>query len=255
MEIGFIVKKIIGFWILPLSICVLLLTAGLLILCLNKTKPFSRFQTLGKSLSVSGLVLLILFSWNPISTELLRPIEQSFQSFNTETQVEYVVVLGNQVTSDESTPITSHLSSSATARLLEGIRIAKAQPDIKMIVSGYAGDNSKSCAEVYADVAILLGISADRIIQLREPKDTKEEAIAVKKIVGDSQIALVTSASHMPRAHQYFTDQAVAVHAAPTFYLAKKSDEIDLRFNAQGLLKTERAIHEWLGFIWLRMTN
>jgi len=241
---GFLLKKIVGFWLMPLSLSVLLITLGLLLLW------FSKRQTMGKVFTTSGLVLLLLFSWQPVATELLRPIEQTYSGFNTEQVVDYIVVLGNGVTSDETVPKHSHLSSSGSARLLEGLRIARAQPNSTLIVSGYKGNNSISCAQAYADMAMSLGIDATRIIKLEKPRDTEEEALAVKNIIGEQSMALVTSASHMPRAFRFFKQQQLNATPAPTFYIAKYSQSTNFRFESSGLLKSERAIYEYIGMAW-----
>ncbi len=241
---GFLLKKIIAFWLMPLSMSLALIVIGLLLLW------FTKRQTLGKSISSVGVLLLFLFSWQPIATELLRPIEQQHSGFKIEQEVDYVVVLGSSVESDETVPKHSHLSSSATARLLEGLRIANAQPDSKLIVSGYAGHNSISCAQAYSDMAISMGMKPSRIIKLENPRDTEEEAIAVKKIIGENSMALATSASHMPRALTFFKQQNLNVTAAPTFYIAKKGGNINWRFDANALLKSERAIYEYIGLLW-----
>lgn len=229
---------------MPMSFTSLLIGSGLILLWLK------RHETLGKSLATCGLLLLIIFSWNPTSTGLLKPIEQSNTPFDDTQDVDYVVVLGSGVTSDPNVPLSSHLSSSARARLLEGLRIANMRPNSKLIVSGFAGSNSKSCAEVYALVAKELGFDPTRIIELREPKDTEEEAIAVKNLVGESKIALVTSASHMPRAFKFFQQNNVNAIPAPSFYLAKSMENTDWRFEASGLYKSERAIYEYIGQLW-----
>ncbi len=234
---------------MPLSLSVLLIAAGLLLLW------FSKRQTLGKVVTSCGLALLLLFSWQPVATELLRPIEQTYSGFNIEQGVDYVVVLGNGVESDKTVPKHSHLSSSGKARLLEGLRIANAQPNSTLIVSGYKGINSISCAQAYYDMAVSFGIDPQRIIKLEDPKDTQEEAQAVQKIIGKQSMALVTSASHMPRAFNFFKHQQLNATPAPTFYLAKYAQDTNWRFEASGLLKSERAIYEYLGMAWQWLKN
>lgn len=244
MELGFALKKFIGFWMLPLSLCVLLMASGLILLWLNK------YKTLGKSLSTAGLLALVLLSWNPAANLLLRPIEHQFPIFDTHQTVDYVMVLGNATNSDSHMPVITHLSSAALERLLEGLRILKTQPNSKLIVSGYDGGASKSCAEVYAEVAVILGADPKRIIQLRNPKDTEEEAIEAKSIVNGSRIALVTSASHMPRALKYFQQNDIQAIPAPTHHLTPRAHNTSWKFDSEGLLKSERAFYETLGLIW-----
>ena len=248
IEIGFFIKKIIGFWILPLSICVLFIASGLILLWLKK------YQKQGKYLATIGLLLLFIFSWQPTSYRLLAPIESQYSKFDN-MPVDYIVVLGNEVISDSRLSPFEQLSSSARARLMEGLRIVRAQPHTKIIFSGYAGKNNKSCAEVYAQAATEFGLDASRIIKLSEPKDTHDEAISVKEIVGEKTVALVTSASHMARSKYYFDQAGVNSIAAPTFYLAKQKPYLDLKFNADGLLQSERAIHEYVGQIWQRIKD
>lgn len=248
MDLLFLLKKVIGFLLLPLSMSLILLCIGLVLLYVNK---FSKYAKASLAL---GIFLLLFFSWQPTANLLLRPIEQRYAGFDASQPVDYIMVLGNQVESDPSVPAYSHLSSSATARILEGIRIANLQPNAKLIVSGYAGDNSISCAEAYADFAMQMGIDKARIIQLNTPRDTREEAEQAKQIIQQGSLALVTSASHMPRAMMYFEKQIENVIAAPTFYLAKYSNKTDWRFNASGLLKSERAIYEYVGLIWLSIS-
>jgi len=244
VEFGFALKKLIGFWMLPLSLCILLMTLGLIFLWLNK------YKTVGKSLCTAGLVALLLLSWNPSANLLLRPIEHQFPIFDTQQTVDYVLVLGNQVNADNQMPVTSHLSNTALERLLEGLRILKTQPNSKLIVSGYDGGASKSCAEVYAEVAIILGTDPARIIQMPNPKDTQEEAEEAKTIVGSSKIALVTSASHMPRALKYFKMNNINAIPAPTNHLTPRAHNSSWKFDSEGLLKSERAFYETLGRIW-----
>jgi len=231
---------------MPMSLAVLCLVLGLIFLWLN------RHIRLGKILCSLGVFILLIFSWQPISQPLMQTAEDAYPKFEDQ-PVDYVVVLGNEVISDPRLSILDQLSSSARSRLLEGLRIANAQPNSTLIVSGYAGNNTMSCAEAYKLAAIALGFDQQRIIELRDPKDTHEEALAVKALVQDKSIALVTSASHMQRAMYYFEMQNIQATAAPTFYLAKQRPYTEWRFNADGLKQSERAIHEWLGQLWQRI--
>ena len=80
-----------------------------------------------------------------------------------------------------------------------------------------------------------------------------KEAQAAGKISAGKTLALVTSASHMPRAMLLFQQQGVTPVAAPTYYIAKWP--ADWRFGSEGLLKSERAIYEYLGLAWAQVTR
>ncbi len=62
-----------------------------------------------------------------------------------------------------------------------------AKSGIKLIFTGgVAKTNTVSTAEVGARVAQSLGVPREQIITLDLPKDTEEEAAAVKQAIGDA---------------------------------------------------------------------
>jgi uncharacterized SAM-binding protein YcdF (DUF218 family) len=63
----------------------------------------------------------------------------------------------------------------------------------------------------------------------------------------------VTSASHMPRAMAAFHEQGLYPHAAPTYHHVKESQEWLVVPDAGGLHVSERAIHEYVGRLWLQL--
>lgn len=80
--------------------------------------------------------------------------------------------------------------------------------------------NTVSTAEVGARVAQSLGVPRSDIITLDKPKDTEEEAAAVKQAIGDAPFLLVTSASHLPRAMIFFQHAGLNPLPAPANQLA-----------------------------------
>lgn len=232
---------------MPMTSSVILIISGLVLLWLKKGTG------LAKALIVIGTLYLLVMSWSPFGTWLLRPIEQTYPPINSAVTPEFILVLGTAVSSDPLIPLASQLSSSARARIHEGIRLAKLHPDAQLILTGYPGQNTRPIAEVYADYAIEQGIEKHRIITVSDAKDTREEAQAASRIIKEKSLALVTSASHMPRAVLLFEQQGISPIPAPTFYLAKQPS--DWRFGAEGLLKSERAIHEYMGWAWAKLTN
>ena len=69
----------------------------------------------------------------------------------------------------------------------------------------------------------------------------------MKRVAGGKSVALVTSASHMPRAYQFFLNAKVNATPAPSFFIAKHTERTDWRFDSAGLFKSERAIYEYIG--------
>ena len=238
----FLLKKLIGFCLMPMTTSTLLIVSGLILLVLNK------WQKAAKGLIGIGLAYLIIMSWSPFGTWLLRPIEQTYPPITNEIQPDFILVLGNEASSDPAVPLASQLSSSARARIYEGIRLAKLHETSTLILTGYAGQNTRAIADVYKDFAIQNGINPERIITVPDAQDTAEEAKAASRISQGTPLALVTSASHMKRAVLLFKQHNVELIPAPTFYLAKWPS--DWRFGSDGLLKSERAIHEHVGYFW-----
>ncbi|SUG28788.1 Membrane Protein Functionally coupled to the MukBEF Chromosome Partitioning Mechanism [Salmonella enterica subsp. arizonae] len=118
---------------------------------------------------------------------------------------------------------------------------------------GVAKTNTVSTAEVGARVAQSLGVPRSDIITLDKPKDTEEEAAAVKQAIGDTPFLLVTSASHLPRAMIFFQHAGLNPLPAPANQLA-----IDSPLNPWEqaipspvwLMHSDRASYEALGRIW-----
>ena len=98
-----------------------------------------------------------------------------------------------------------------------------------------------------------LGVPREQIITLDLPKDTEEEAAAVKQAIGDAPFLLVTSASHLPRAMIFFQQEGLNPLPAPANQLA-----IDSPLNPWEraipspvwLMHSDRVGYETLGRIW-----
>ncbi|STQ12920.1 protein YcbC [Enterobacter cloacae] len=120
-------------------------------------------------------------------------------------------MLGGRVYLGSKLGPSSNLINNSLPRLNEGIRLWLANPGSKMIFTGApAKTNPVSTAEAGARVAESLGVPRSAIITLDSPKDTEEEAAAVKQAIGDVPFLLVTSASHLPRAMIFFEKQGTA---------------------------------------------
>lgn len=246
---GFFIKKMVALVIMPLSSAAILMTIGIALLFTR------RFKAWGKGLLIFGLAYLLIFSWAPVGTVLLRPIEQTYQPIEIEDskKLDYIIVLGTQAYDDAALPIRFQLSSSAFARISEGVRLAKLNPSARLLVTGYAGSNRRAIADIYADYAKSQGINPDRIQAFTKVRDTREEAQAVQALVVDQTIALVTSASHLPRAVEIFKQKGLVVIPAPTFYLARQPSGHYI--GASALLLSERAIYEYVAMAWVKVTK
>ncbi|MFH0256904.1 envelope biogenesis factor ElyC [Vibrio rumoiensis] len=249
----FELKKLIGALIMPLPALLIIGFLGLFLVM------FTRKRGLGCIFTFISLMGIFLFSFQPISTSLLKPTERAYKAFiPVDGTIDYVMVLGNGHIVDNDIPPTSELSRNGLMRLAEGIRILRLYPGAKLILSGYAGGTSVSNARMMANVAVSLGVSKSDIILLENAQDTWDEAHQATGFVGEKRLVLVTSASHMERAMAEFKSAGLEPIPAPTNYLA--SDNIEQAWDkftpqAKYLEQSERYWHEQLGRWWSSLRN
>jgi len=252
----FMLKKWISPFLYPLSFSLIITLAGLFLLL------FSKRQRLGKALVFIGLLFLFLFSTGPVADMLVAPLESMYPAFSADTRdggaIEFIVVLGGGHVSDPRWPVTSQIGEAALGRVVEGIRIHRALPSTKLLFSGWGGYDPVPTAEVAARVAMILGVAADSIVTVSQPRDTAEEARFIKEIVADRPFVLVTSASHMPRAMALFRKQGLQPIPAPAQPQTLESPGAKLSpglfFPSPGNLdKSGRAVHEYLGIAWAKL--
>ncbi len=244
----FTLKKVLGGMMLPLPLLLLLIAFGIALLW------FSRFQRTGKLCVSLGWLLLLLLSLQPVADSLLKPIEDKYPTWRGEKRVQYVVVLGGGYTWNPDWAPSSNLINNSLPRLTEGIRLWYENPGSKLIFTGAAAKtNPVSTAEAGARVAESLGIPRSEILVLDKPKDTEEEAAAVKMAIGDAPFLLVTSASHLPRAMLFFRRAGLTPLPAAANQLAIESPLNPWERAIPSpvwLMHSDRVGYETLGRIW-----
>lgn len=242
----FWVKKIISQLFMPVPLLLLLIVLAYLVM---------RNRRSSKALLVLAATLLIILSSGWGSNWLLAPLEDQY-SVNSQPIGKgcLVMVLGSGHDENANLPAVQQLSNTALARLTEGVRQLSLGQDCKLVVSGWSGGlSTRSHADVMFDAAVELGVASQSIIKFPLAKDTIEEAQFMKWEVGDAPFRLVTSASHMPRAMAIFTDAQLNVSAAPTDFAQRET--YWWRFDAQSLLNSQRAIHEYMGLLWFKLKH
>jgi uncharacterized SAM-binding protein YcdF (DUF218 family) len=249
----FWLKKWLGGLLMPLPFTLALIVLGLLLLW------FTRRQRLGKTMCTLGALLLIAFSLRPVSVDLLRPLEQQYPPFPIGQSVDFILVLGHGHVSDPTVPLTSQPISNAYARILEAIDIKRRNPQAKLVLSGNISSDPISCAEMYARIAEHYGVSRRDMILIEDAYDTHDEVTRYRSIIGDHTAALVTSASHMPRAMGLIRQAGLHVIPAPTDYLGRQAQRPIPSYGylpeGRYLMYSETALHEWIGAIWSQLRN
>lgn len=248
MEIGFFFKKFVTFFVEPLGLVLTFFALGLLFLLRDKKRYATVFLTLSFS-------LLFLFSYEPFSNLLVKNLEQKYPKYSYEEQVKYIHVLGSGHNTDTTQPLSSNLSNSGVKRVLEGVILHKNIAGSKIIFTGYEGKTKSANATMNAKLAMSLGVDEANIIIGEAPKDTMEEALFAKEIVADAPFALVTSATHMPRAMELFGSLGLNPVAAPTAFYAKEFDGYLKAPDSGSFDNSHMAIHEYIGILWSRFNQ
>jgi uncharacterized SAM-binding protein YcdF (DUF218 family) len=251
----FLFKRIVSSFLFPVPLCLEMLLVGLALLW------FTRLQRAGKILVSVGTILLLAISYPFVPNLALRPIEKSYPPIpdttvsqpgsNGSQAIKWIVVLGGGHIDDPKLPITSQIGSESLYRLLEGVRLYKTWPGRKLILSG--GGEPTPSSQVMAQVALIMGVNPDDIIQEAQSWDTEEEARLIKPVVGQDAFFLVTSASHMPRSMAMFHKVGLAPVAAPAGHLVRLDPNLSPRdfFPSSGAInKMETALYEYLGLTW-----
>ncbi|OGR03906.1 MAG: hypothetical protein A2511_08235 [Deltaproteobacteria bacterium RIFOXYD12_FULL_50_9] len=245
----------------PLPVVLFFLFGGLYFLW------FTKRHNVGKSLVTLSGLLLLLCSSMVFGFLSLRPVETQYRPYGLGFEIDgpagkypvkYVVVLGGGQHSQAGLPLTSFLTHESLVRLIEGIRINRQHKESRLVLAGGKGLDSMPEAETMQAIALDLGVKAEDMIVEAQGRDTAEQVKFIQNIVGDSLFVLVTSAAHMPRAMALFAKNGLKPIPAPTGQYSRdmRGFRPDILFpRAEGVRMVERAIYEFLGTWWARLTK
>lgn len=233
MELGFafILKKIIAFMLYPLSIGMFLFLLAFLLFLKKRARTATLFF-------IFAFVWITVVSSPFISNRLLAGLESKYKRVETiPKNVTYILLLGGD----------------RQKRAWEALRLYREIPNAKIITSGYTVSGELTDAQKAAALLEDVGVKKEDILSQGEVKDTIEEARAIKKRLGKEPFFLVTSAYHMPRAMQIFKAAKLNAIAAPTDFNDPSDGGVVNIFSARELDKTEKALHEYFGLLWLKV--
>ena len=224
IDIGFLIKNIISALLMPLTIGLLFGIIALWYLHKENIKKAKIFLFI-------SLVWIALLSYRPLSYFALEPLETRYSKVEFfPKEVHYILLIGGDKQN----------------RTWEGLRLYHKIPNAKIVTSGY-----KNQAQEIKTLLIESGIPEKDIFMQTEPKDTKEEAIAIKKRLGNERFFLVTSAYHMPRSIAIFKTEGLNPIPAPTDF--QDANSFTTPPKGSCLAQTERAWHEYLGELWVKI--
>lgn len=233
----FFIKKFIGTMIMPLSLVLFLMLISIFLAKSN--------HKISKYSLISSFFILLISSTPFFSGHFIKPIENNFQAFSKQQNpLDYIVILGCGHTTSESIPALTQLQACSLQRLAEALRVFQLHPEAIIITSGYAGADIEANAIKVQQAAVSLGVPQEKIISYVLPKDTEEEAKLISPLLINKRFALVTNASHMPRAIKYFINKGTNPIAAPTGF-RYKADSVGLLENFPAVSSLQRTTIAW----------
>jgi uncharacterized SAM-binding protein YcdF (DUF218 family) len=247
----FLLRKLLATFLTPSLWGIGGIVVGVVLLCFKRTRRVGQVFVLVASMWLVGLSAGIPFE--PVGRWLERQHPPLLEA-STAMGARHVVVLGGGHRASPSLPASAHLNESAIFRMVEGVRVHQMLEESVLVFVGFGGEGRASSAEVGASVAASLGADPARIVAIHEPRTTGEEARAVRELVGESPVVLVTSATHMPRAVRLFEREGVTVIPAPTGHRAVGSHSVRdwLRAGPHRIVYADAVMHEMVGLVALR---
>jgi uncharacterized SAM-binding protein YcdF (DUF218 family) len=238
----------IKYFIIPSNLIFILLFSGSIFTLYRRTRRYAIF------LFGAGTIIFIFFSNGPVSYWLIGNLESRYPaiiSFEGIQKYDKIVILPGYATADSYFPLSSKVNSSTAFRLVEALRIWKLFPDTKIMMSG-----SKAEPELIKKLLSALGLPENRVIIEAESENTYENAVVLKKKLGDKPFILITSAGHMPRAVGVFKKLGMNPIPAPTDYMVG-NNPLAANFlpTPSHLRYSDLAIHEYIGILYYKLTG
>lgn len=245
----FIASKLVGFFLDPLHILAVLI--GLTALC----HWLGRLRTLANTILILWTALLGLTPlWNSLLFDLETQIKRSAPD-----QISGIILLGGAI--DElTTEAHDDVSLGDSAeRMTATLGLMRFYPNTPVIFTGFSSRLVRGTLSE-SDVALrffkeTIG-STERILLENRARNTIENAQYTKELATFADTGpwlLVTSAFHMPRAFEIFSDHQIEVMPYPTDFRSNHSDS-GFRWNlARGASQLRILMHEWIGIAVYRL--
>ena len=253
----FLASKILGLFLAPST-----LFGSVMIVC--AILLFTRFARVGRWLVAITAFLYLACGVGPVSTLLLRPLEDRLPPPPSDMPAPAgIVVLGGGINPDITAARGTMTLTEAGTRVTAAATLMRRFPQAELVFTGGSA-NITGVGFAEADAArqlfLDLGIAPDRMIMENRSRNTYENAVFTRDLVHPqpgSRWLLVTSAVHMPRALSLFRAVGFPIVPFPADYLTQgnEADFLQLHEASSGLKLLDAGAHEWLGLIVNRVTG
>ena len=214
-----------------------------------------------RSLTFFTLVLLLIFSL-PLTARLIwQGLEKDYpylevQSLKTH---DAVIVLSGMLHQFEAKG-TMQAQWGDPDRFFAGLEILRQGKAKSIIFTGgkMPWSNVRPEGEVLREVALVMGVSDEKIKLSGYASNTAEEASEIAMLMNENNFnsaVLVTSSFHMPRAMQLFEKAGISVEAYPTDFKVSgiAVDWLDYIPSADGFRDASSGIREYIGRLYYQM--
>ena len=231
---------------------------SLLLLALLGLMLTRKHKRTGMTLVTLALALLWGFSCNGTAVWLAQNALPGYPPTSAaqlqDNKIQAIVILGGGVLPQAPEYGLAQPGPNTAARLRYGIWLGR-QTGLPLAFAGGIGHGATSAQySTEADVAARVAQQEYGVIirwlesASRDTSDNARLLAPMLKRDGIQRIALVTQASHMPRAVIAFERAGLSVQAAPTGYtLPRRSATLEWLPSASGLQASQEVLHEWLG--------
>jgi uncharacterized SAM-binding protein YcdF (DUF218 family) len=249
-------KAIVAACLSPLVVALLLQLLGWLLL--------ARRRRAALRLIAAGTGLLLLGSLGGWTWELRRDAEFRYTPLKISELPDeraLIVVLGTGFNPDPVLPANSQVGGAFLSRLLEGVRLWRALPASELVISIAGPATNRQKQQFWQQMQVLLGLQQAEVTLLTTAESTLDEAELVAARGSGRLVLLATSASHMPRAVQIFSDEGLRVLAAPCDYgMPRRGSERDRRWpqwvpSVDGLASNHGWLYEQVAGLWQKMRS
>ena len=234
------INKILPIIFSPLGLIIVLLLFGIL---RKKILP-----------SLLALLLLTLLSLPLVSNQLIKSLERNYSviSPNELDTADTVVVLSGMLQTIKQDSMIHYEFSEAVDRIFAGINLLKMGKAQKIILTRGKLPWNKGVPEgdYIAEFVQSQGIDPNRILLTEIVQNTNDEAKAISKMLPKtSEVILITSAFHMPRAEKVFQNQNLKIipYAVDFRSSAKDIDVLDFLPQANAFKDSSFYFREIIG--------
>ena len=210
-----------------------------------------------------GIGQLLFFASPPVATQLSQGLEtkaRTLQAQNTGGSYAAILLLGGGITPElpNNDPANAH---EAFDRIIYTAQLYRQNLAPRIVVSGGNGlrdafPQAQTEAAAMKMMLNLMGVPSEAVLTEDQSLNTRQNMAFTANLLEENhivgRIALVTSATHMPRAAATAKKYGMHVDAYPTDWTAPLAYRPYIQSwlpNAQALEESERAIKEWVALL------